>query len=484
MKEKEEEEEEEENIKEEVYIKNKKMLKIKDFIAISKSIVKIEKNDNKFGTGFFIKFMKISKPFYCLMTNEHIINPSMIKNKETIKISNDNESNKSNELKNFIIILDKNERIIKTFKESMKIDAVIIEILEKDKINKEYFLSPSLSYINTYESFKGKAIQIFQFPKGEDLSFSKGKIIEINLNGKFQFSHSANTDDGSSGSPIFLEQSEEVLGIHKGGNETKQINYGDFIGPINDIINQLKRNGKGIEFYENGEKKYEGNFQDDYYDGDGKFYYENGDFYIGQFKNGKKEGNGIIFDSKNNIKKEGIFQNDKFIGEENSDDQNNSENNDNDDNDDNNNQNNSKENKEDSDNDEKSEEKKEEEEKNEENINNKNDEDNEDINSVQNTHNNNQPLFKLNNNNNNVNNNINNNNNIINDSNNLNNLIDLNVFSRNVKMQIYDKLHPVGNFLGIKCKRCGHFVENHIKLELGEYECSECNINDNICIIK
>ena len=51
------------------------------------------------------------------------------------------------------------------------------------------------------------------------------------------------------------------------------------IGPINAIINQLKKNGEGIEYYENGNKKYEGNFLDDEYEGVGKFFYENGDIY-------------------------------------------------------------------------------------------------------------------------------------------------------------------------------------------------------------
>ena len=44
-------------------------------------------------------------------------------------------------------------------------------------------------------------------------------------------------------------------------------------------------------------------------------FFENGDVYIGQFKNGKKEGNGIIVDSKGDTKKEGSFGNDFLIKE-------------------------------------------------------------------------------------------------------------------------------------------------------------------------
>ena len=90
-----------------------------------------------------------------------------------------------------------------------------------------------------------------------------------------------------------------------------------FIGLITVIINQLKKNGKGIEYYENGKKNYDGNYVDDEYEGDGTFYFENGVFIKGNFKNGKKEGNGIIFDSNYYKKKEGTFEDDKLISENN-----------------------------------------------------------------------------------------------------------------------------------------------------------------------
>ena len=48
---------------------------------------------------------------------------------------------------------------------------------------------------------------------------AKGKIKSIN---KYEFTHLANTEQGSSGSPIFLENSIHVIGIHKEGNIKKQ----------------------------------------------------------------------------------------------------------------------------------------------------------------------------------------------------------------------------------------------------------------------
>ena len=129
-----------------------------------------------------------------------------------------------------------------------------------------------------------------QFPFGRKLNLSNGKIIEINYkNNKYRFPHIAITLKGSSGSPIILKDKESVIGILKVGNTSKEVNYGDLIGPIINIINTLKRNGKGIEYYKKRKIKYKGNFLEDEYDGDDVcFYYKNGDINIGHLKNGKK----------------------------------------------------------------------------------------------------------------------------------------------------------------------------------------------------
>ena len=301
---------EETTIINEVYIRNNSIIKIDNIYTISKSTLLI-KYENIVGTGFFIKFMKINnKSLYFLMTNEHVITSKMIENEKSIDIIYENKTKK------FTIKLKKDERIIKTFID-MNIDATIVEILPKDKIKEDYFLTPYDEEDYDYENLINKEIQIVQFPKGGNLSLSKGKIINIDLNGKYRFSYDASTRSGSSGSPIILYGEEKVIGLHKGGNASKRKNYGDLIGPINTIIKQLRKNGKRIEYYQNGNKKYEGNFLDDEYEEDGTFYYENGDIYIGKFKNGKKEGDGIIVDSDGNIKEEGTYKNNKLINDNN-----------------------------------------------------------------------------------------------------------------------------------------------------------------------
>ena len=71
-----------------------------------KSICKIDTSEN-ISSGFFIKFFKGQKDFFCLMTNEHIITSELIKERKTINVYYDHES-KVMEIK-----LNPEERFIK-----------------------------------------------------------------------------------------------------------------------------------------------------------------------------------------------------------------------------------------------------------------------------------------------------------------------------------------------------------------------------------
>ena len=134
------------------------------------------------------------------------------------------------------IELNKNERFIRNFID-FNIDCTIVEILPKDNISEDYFLLPNIDYSNNFDNLKKKKIYIPQYPNGGNLSYSRGEINEIE---KYQFSYNASTLSGSSGSPIFLIQTTYVIGIHKGGDKSEKENYGDFIFPINDLLQKEK----------------------------------------------------------------------------------------------------------------------------------------------------------------------------------------------------------------------------------------------------
>ena len=275
---------------------------LNNIMEIGKSICKII-TSKSLGTGFLIKLSKMNKQLHCLMTNEHVIKQNMISNKETIKVNYDNQH------KNFERELNKNERFIQDFV-YLGIDITIVEILPKDNISEEYFLLPNLKYINGYEQFKNKKIYIFQFPEGGNLSYSVGIIKNVNTY-KNEMSHLASTLRGSSGSPIIIYGSNFVLGIHKQANLGLKENYGNFLGPI---INALENNIQ-IEQLIFEDYIYEGELaQNKIKEGKGKLTFKNGGIYIGEFKNDEISGKGVLYYRKNIEKYEGDFLEGKYDG--------------------------------------------------------------------------------------------------------------------------------------------------------------------------
>ena len=288
------------------------MIYMDNICTICKSTVKIILPDEEKGTGFFIKFQRNNNPFYCLMTNQHVIGPERVENKETIWVYYDHENNLL-EMK-----LKKNERIIIHFEETYNIDVTIVEIIPKDKVHESYFLSPYLGGNITnfdYSEFLGRKIQIIQYPQGKKLSYSEGVIRQNYTNNINIFIHDSKTKPGSSGAPIVLKGHENILGIHKAAVENSVERAGIYIGIIVEVVKYVKKNGFFVEYYDNGNLRYEGKFKDDMYeDENAKFVFYNGDFYIGPFKNGQKEGKGIEYYNDRTIKYEGQFSNDQYNG--------------------------------------------------------------------------------------------------------------------------------------------------------------------------
>ena len=258
--------------------------------SICKIIIPFSNSYNK-GTGFLIKLYKGDNPFFCLMTNEHVISKDIIESNKKIEIFYDHEK----EMRT--IILNKNERYIEEYTD-MELDITIIEIINKDNIDKNYFLLPYLDYNN----LRDKNIYIPQFPEGNKLSNSRGEISGID---KYEIIHNASTAQGSSGSPIFLKDTTKIIGIHKPGSTDKNENYGNFIYPI---MNTLKN----IIVYK--KEKYEGEYVNDKFEGKGKYIYDNGEYYIGEWKNGLRNGKGKYYYKNGNIRYEGDFVNDKAEG--------------------------------------------------------------------------------------------------------------------------------------------------------------------------
>lgn len=351
-----------ENLINEVFVKNSNLEQIDYFVKACNSVCKIFiKKENESGSGFFLEAIKGNQPFYCLVTCEHVLRNSYIEEKKKIKVYYDNH-NKTLDLQ-----LDKKERFIRQYT-YMDIDATVVEIKPSDNVEKKYFLSFNPDYVKeeNFNSLENKNIFIIQYPLAGPLKKSEGKILSIDHYQK-NFSYNASTDKGSSGSPIFLENTSLVIGLHRRGflnkERIREKNYGNFIGPIirslmddasfisleseNNLIFEgeaqekedfLELFGKhflneGIYFFgkkigqinmeikvEEEEKKKKGvnseiiicnnNFKSF---GDGVIYKNNKVFYKGGFAFGKKEGTGTIYFDNGNYYI-GEFRNDEIEG--------------------------------------------------------------------------------------------------------------------------------------------------------------------------
>ena len=295
----------------------------KSILHFSKSICKID-NSNKIASGFLIKFQIKNRELFYIMTNESSITSNMIEQKQLINFYYDN-GNKTKE-----IVLNSDKRYIKNLR-PINIDAIIIEILPEDNIEIEFFLLPETHFIYDFSKLLLQDITIIHYSSNE-ITYSNGIIYEIHNN---EFFHSAFLEEDLSGTPIILEKSQKVIGIHKLlSTPNKSDYYADFLIPLlnffdnfsefrvcltdgNYYIGNLKGkipNGKGKFYNYKGKIKYEGDFMGGKYMGIGKYIYDNENYYIGQFINGKKYGKGKIYNKKGNMIYEGHFIDNKPEG--------------------------------------------------------------------------------------------------------------------------------------------------------------------------
>jgi hypothetical protein len=177
------------------------------------------------GTGFFMKVEKFTKTFYFLISNHHVITKDMAFDKSDIIISIENG-------KKYQINLDGRRRALICL--SSPIDISAVEILPSDKMFDEIlFLSYDINCgKGQYNQYINKNIYILQHPGGQTTHVSSGKILKI-LNG-YELAHSADTNKGSSGSPIILTSNNKVIGVHKSGAYDN--NRGTFIGKLLEYV--------------------------------------------------------------------------------------------------------------------------------------------------------------------------------------------------------------------------------------------------------
>jgi len=236
---------EEENIVKEISIKKHggpihkteiNKLFIKGMQTMCKILVK-KGNYSGNGTGFFCKIRHPNINLgTVLLTNNHVLDSDFLKEGNIIEYEYNN-----NIIKN--LNLTKERR----FYTNKELDYTCIEIFESDNIDNFFEIDENI--INEdYESLKNSEIFILQYPKGDEISFSQGQI--LNINEKIII-HSASTEEGSSGSPIILRNNQynyKIMGVHFGGNKDRNQNYAC---PFSQIIYDLKAKVNNLAFSDN-----------------------------------------------------------------------------------------------------------------------------------------------------------------------------------------------------------------------------------------
>ena len=210
---------------------------------MEKSMCKIEsetkENEKKKGSGFFCKLNNFPIK-YALFTNNHILDESNIEigNKikfECLEFQKSYFFNSSyNLIKKEIEITDK--RRVYTSKE---LDYTCIELFESDGIKDYFEIDPKIfKYDNNI--LENNDIFILQYPKGNDISFSNGKIISLKDN---IIMHNASTEGGSSGSPIIRRSDNNyIIGLHFGAEEKEDKYLYNLATNFVNILNDIKEN--------------------------------------------------------------------------------------------------------------------------------------------------------------------------------------------------------------------------------------------------
>ena len=213
-------------------------------------------------------------------------------------------------LKNKIIIIQKVfNRLISAVDFYYDMNKIIIDNYNLNKRN--YYKLQNLYYLKNNNEMMIKYInniiddnQIFNIYKFPNDQFSNSEdSIYIGEMERYFISYYKN------GKGIeFFNNGDIYEGNYKNNKkEGKGIYYFNFGDNYEGDYKNDERDGKGIYYYNNGDR-YEGDFKNGKFEGKGKYYYKNGDRYEGFYKNDKREGEGIMY-YRNGVSEKGIWKN-------------------------------------------------------------------------------------------------------------------------------------------------------------------------------
>jgi V8-like Glu-specific endopeptidase len=218
---------------------------------IENGICKI-KGKNIQGTGFFCKIMNGNKDEYVLITNNHVIDESILNRSKELRVELLNGEKK--------IELNKNKKLYT----SKVYDITIIEI-NKEKENIDYFLELDEIALKENPQIYSENVYIIQYPGTnfkQEASVSYGIIKSCD---NTNIMYLCSTEEGSSGSPILRIDTNQVIGVHKSYSYSMNFNIGsllrqsinEYLSNKNIIINSITQNeaSNANDYNENKNKR-------------------------------------------------------------------------------------------------------------------------------------------------------------------------------------------------------------------------------------
>ncbi len=189
---------------------------------------KIIKEGNKYicdilltivGTGFICQIPYNNNNINVLFTNNHIINKDLLLKGKKIRYIYKGNLKEIEITENRLVWTD-----LKNYK--VGLDYTCIQIFDEDGFDTKNIFQIEESNLSNYN---GLDICVLQYPKSQ-IELTTGYIQNLN---KYEIFHNADTEYGSSGSPIICINNHKVIGIHrctrKNGKTNNILNFGSFI---------------------------------------------------------------------------------------------------------------------------------------------------------------------------------------------------------------------------------------------------------------
>jgi len=210
---------------------------------MERSICKIQKPNNVYGTGFICKISNKEniETKNVLITCNHVLNEIDLTLGKDIYLY-------FNNINQVILKINKLRKIYT----SPKYDVTIIELKSSDNINEEdlFEIDENIFENDLYKFYKNRQIYILHYPNGNEIKYST-EVLK-NVVNEYEIRHYCSTDSGSSGAPIINFENRKVIGVHAGFIKSKQINVGTLLNyPIEEFYklydNKKNKNKNKIE---------------------------------------------------------------------------------------------------------------------------------------------------------------------------------------------------------------------------------------------